>query len=234
MDHKEALRLQAAEKYLLGELPQELRDVYEEHYFECAECALDVKAGAAFVDNSREVLRTEEKAAERDAAPAFGGWFGWLRPALAVPVFAALLLMIGYQNLVTIPKVKEGAARGSGQVFTASITLSPQIANVSRGEEVEEAKVQVPRNESFALKFDFTPSARFDSYICQLQDEAGRTLLQESIPSSSENREVNLVVPGGLVRPGKYSLVFNGAPTSEGKPARDEVLRFRFAIEFLP
>ncbi len=38
MNHSEALQLQAAEKYILGELAPELRDEYEEHYFECEEC----------------------------------------------------------------------------------------------------------------------------------------------------------------------------------------------------
>ena len=57
MDHNEALQLQAAEKYVLGELSPPLRDEFEEHFFECQECALDVKAAAGFVDNARAVWR---------------------------------------------------------------------------------------------------------------------------------------------------------------------------------
>jgi len=57
MDHNDALRQQAAEKYVLGELPQSLRNEFEEHFFECQECALDVKAAAGFVDNARAVWR---------------------------------------------------------------------------------------------------------------------------------------------------------------------------------
>ena len=57
MDHNEALRLHAVEKYVLGELPPSLRDEFEEHFFECQECALDVRAAAEFVDNVRAVLR---------------------------------------------------------------------------------------------------------------------------------------------------------------------------------
>jgi len=57
MDHNEALRLHAVEKYVLGELPPSLRDEFEEHFFECQECALDVNAAAEFVDNVRAVLR---------------------------------------------------------------------------------------------------------------------------------------------------------------------------------
>ncbi len=42
------MRLQTAEKYVLGELAEELREAYEEHYFDCQECATEVIATAAF------------------------------------------------------------------------------------------------------------------------------------------------------------------------------------------
>lgn len=57
MDHSEAVRIQAAEKYVLGELPPVLREEYEEHFLNCVACALDVKAAATFVDNARAPLR---------------------------------------------------------------------------------------------------------------------------------------------------------------------------------
>src|SRR5260370_40882897 len=103
MDHNEALQLQAAVKYVLGELSQVQRDEYEEHYFDCAECAVDIKALATFADTTREVLRQErERQAAKELVPARGGWLRWLQPAL-VPPCAALLLLGGYQNFVSIP-----------------------------------------------------------------------------------------------------------------------------------
>ncbi len=229
MNHDQALELQAAEKYVLGELPAAQREEYEEHYFDCPECGGDVKALAAFVDTAREVLRQDaEKSAAREFTAAPSGWFHWLRPAVAVPAFAALLLVVAYQNSVTIPRAKKEAAQGAGQLFTSSFSL--QMANVRGGEEV---KVQIHPKESFALKFDFTPARTFDSYICQLQDASGRPLLEESVPGSSRNKEAQLVVRGGLVKPGKYSLVFTGAPGAGGQENRAEVLRLGFSVEFL-
>jgi anti-sigma factor RsiW len=230
MDHNAAVQLQAAVKYVLGELSQSQREEYEEHYFDCGECAVDLKAAAAFADTSREVFRHEaDRYVGKEAAPARARWFGWLRPAFAVPVFATLLLVIVYQNSVTIPKAKEEAARGSAQLFASSVSL--QMANVRGGDEI---KVQVPKNESFALKFDFTPSRRFDSYIGRLEDASGRSLLQVSIPGSLINREAELVVPAGLLQPGKYSLVSIGNPGPSGQAGNDEVLRLGFSVEFLP
>ena len=59
MDHEEAVRLQAAEKYVLGDLAQELCDAYEEHYFDCQECATEVIATAAFVDGAHDIFKEE-------------------------------------------------------------------------------------------------------------------------------------------------------------------------------
>ena len=229
MDHNEAIQLQAAVKYVLGELSQPERDAYEEHYFDCSLCAVDVKATAAFVDASRDLLRQNVHApVVKSVDPVRGGWLAWFRPIVAVPAFAALLLIIAYQNTVTIPKAEEKAARGSGQLFNSSFSL--QMANVRGGDEV---KVRVHQNEGFALDFDFTPTAIFDSYNCQLQDESGRSLLQVSIPGSSVNKEVHLAVPGGLVRPGKYHLAFTGAAGLRGQPSAAEVPSLGFSIEFL-
>src|ERR1700680_2060316 len=102
MDHSESIRLMAAEKYLLGELSPDLREQFEEHFFDCQECALDVRAGAALVEHSKVVL--SEPVAEspvRVRVPSNPGWFAWLRPALVVPALAVLLALIMYQNLVT-------------------------------------------------------------------------------------------------------------------------------------
>src|SRR5713101_6808302 len=118
MDHNEAIQLQAAVKYVLGELSQVQREEYEEHYFDCAICATDIKALATFADNAREILR-QEKVSQfaSDPIPAPAKWFAWFRPIIAVPAFAALLLIIGYQSFVTIPKAKESVATGSSQIL---------------------------------------------------------------------------------------------------------------------
>src|SRR6267378_504115 len=199
MDHNEAIQLQVAVKYVLGELSP---------------------------------VQREETASSlaKDSVAARGGWLGWFQPVAAVPAFAfaALLLIIAYQNTVTIPHAREEASSGAAQLFVTS--HAPKMAVTRGGEEV---KLSVHPNESLALKFDFTPSQTFDAYVCQLQDEAGRSLLQLRVPGSFTNKELNLVVPAGRVEPGKYTLVFTGDAGSKGQATKDEVLRFSFAIEFL-
>ena len=231
MDHNEAIQLQAAVKYVLGELSPVQREEYEEHYFDCAECAVDLKALATFADTTREVLPQERaNSFARDAARAREGWFRWLQPIVAVPAFAALLLIIVFQNTVTIPQAREETTSGAAQLFVSS--RSPKMA-VTRGSD-DIAKYSVRPNESLALKFDFTPSTSADAYVCRLQDESGRSLLQLRVPGSFTNKELNLIIPANRVKPGKYTLIFAGDPGAKGQAAKAEVLRLTFAIEFLP
>ncbi|MBZ5522671.1 MAG: zf-HC2 domain-containing protein [Acidobacteriia bacterium] len=69
MDHDFVIENKTAERYLLGELTDAERDAYEEHYFECPECAEELRCGAEFMHYAREVVQQE--AAEQ--AVAFAG-----------------------------------------------------------------------------------------------------------------------------------------------------------------
>jgi hypothetical protein len=231
MDHNEAVRLQAAEKYVLGEFPPNLRDEFEEHFFDCAECAVDVKAIAAFADGSREVLRAEtEKLAEKKAAPIGAGWLRWFRPVIAVPAFAALLLIIGYQSFVAIPKAKEAAASGASQILFSSHSL--RGVNTA-GEEGRTLSIRP--DEAFFLDFDFVPTRSFDSYIAQLEDAEGRVLLRAKIAGGNANQEAHFPISAGMLHPGKYVLAFYGDPGASGKiNPQNDAGRLPLTVEFRP
>jgi hypothetical protein len=234
MDHTEATRLQAAEKYILGELPEALREEYEEHFFDCPICALDIKAAASFADTTREVFREQpqrERLDVRNAAPAPSGWFGWFRPAFAMPAFAALLLIVVYQSFVTIPRIKESRPQGMAQV---SNTFSLLRANARGAEGVT---VEIRPVEGISLTdIDIPPSPKFDSYVAQLVDASGKTLFQAEISGNQARRSVQFAVPPGLIsRGGVYSIVVTGDPGAKGQVIRqNEVLRLSFTVAFLP
>ena len=57
MDHHQATQLTAVEKYLLDELPPELRDEFEEHFFDCQDCATDLRATAGFIDAAKREFK---------------------------------------------------------------------------------------------------------------------------------------------------------------------------------
>src|SRR5579864_2704402 len=103
MEHTEAVRIGAAERYLLGELSPELREQYEEHFFGCVECAQEVQAGAVFIDGARDILSVEKdytpaRVPQKESQRSW--WASLLRPAILAPAMALLLLFAAYQNIV--------------------------------------------------------------------------------------------------------------------------------------
>jgi len=204
MDHSESIRLMAAEKYLLGELTPELREQFEEHFFDCQECALDVRAGAALVEHNKVVLSEPVAVSlERVLAPARAkpGWFGWLRPALVVPVLAALLVVIGYQNLVTYPQLKQMAS--SPQILPwASINVSTRGTNTTQ--------ISPHPGQGFHLLVNIPPESRYTSYTFDLSSPSGRLEWSRTIPAASSDDARSIYVPGTNQEEGKYTLAVSG------------------------
>jgi hypothetical protein len=56
MDHLQAMNNFAPERYILGEMTEDERLAFEDHYFSCAECADDVRAGGLMRDGARAGL----------------------------------------------------------------------------------------------------------------------------------------------------------------------------------
>jgi len=239
MDHNEAVRLHAAEKYLLGELPKEQHAEYEEHYFDCSACAEEIKATATFMESARQVIREEVPEAVGGrrlvpAVPAAGGWFGWLlRPAFAVPVFAALLLFIGYQNGVVVPRLKNSSSNQTGEIISSSFQLRGSVRGGNEDDDTA-SKVRVRTGESFTLTFDFTPTGTFSEYDWQLRDQAGRSVKSGHISGDKKYQAVSLPVSGGVESPGRYTLVFFESSDGNGQAVNQkEAQRLTFAVEFI-
>ena len=114
MDHGEATQMMAAERYLLDELSPEQRDAFEQHLFCCPDCALYIRAGAAFINEARSQL-SKDAIAPAASPPASlprqkkSPWSWLWQPAFAVPVFATLLAVVAFQNFSTIPSLRRSA-----------------------------------------------------------------------------------------------------------------------------
>ena len=68
MDHRQAVETLALERYLLGEMADQERDAFEEHFFSCAECTEEARAGGALRDFRRRVCRSDQGARRRRAS----------------------------------------------------------------------------------------------------------------------------------------------------------------------
>jgi len=180
MDHPEAIRLMATEKYLLNELSPELRKSFEEHLFECSECEFDVLAGYVLIDGSKDVFASTAVEVTKAHVPGKPNqWLSWFRPAIAVPVMAALLVVVGYQNLITVPSLKSAVAAAQSPQILNSVYLT---AGASRGSN--QVTVTTKRNHPVPLTLDIPAESRFTSYVCELQSPSGE--LEGSLPVSAE------------------------------------------------
>ena len=207
MDHDEAVRQKATERYLLGELHPELKDQFEEHLFDCQDCALDVCAAAMFVEQSKAILSEPTvMLPQRAAAPApRAGWLTWLRPAFAVPALALLLAVVGYQNLVTYPHLMQAANQPQVGPW-ASINVS------TRG--VTPTVIKARRGEGFGLLVNLPPEEGFASYAADLYNPAQKLEWSGPISAATSEEGRQIYIPGRGDQPGTYTLVVRGITTA--------------------
>jgi Putative zinc-finger len=226
MDHSEAVRTKASERYLLGEMPTRDREEYEEHFFGCVECAQEVQAGAAFIDSAKDALAAGGVPAT-SAKPKvlLGGWWTWLvRPAFALPAMALLLLIAGYQTAYEVPRLQSALSQATVPQTLPSLSL---ISANSRGGEAPE--LSIPANKPFSLLVDIPPGEQFSAYSCEVQAESGPVEFSVNVSPEEARQTVQVMVPPSKLTAGKYVLVVRGYGGSQPSGAV-EVARFPFTL----
>jgi hypothetical protein len=210
MDHEEAVRQNATERYMLDELDAEQRDQFEEHFFDCPDCATDVRAAAMFVEHSKEILAEPPAASparEAQPVPPRKKYFGWLRAGFAVPVMALLLAVIVYQNLVQLPQLQSAATQPH---------VLPAIALnlLTYGDHSE--PVAVAPGQAFLLNLIIPPGDRYSSYQVDLYNPRGKIDTSLPVRAVSSASTWPVLVPGANRESGTYKLAVQGR-TAEGK-----------------
>jgi hypothetical protein len=208
MDHDEALRQKATERYLLDELDPDSKDQFEEHLFDCQDCALDVRAAAMFVEQSKVVLGEPTVMLPVQAparTPVKAGWFAWFRPAFAVPVLAFLLAVVGYQNFVTYPHLMQAANEPQVGPW-ASVNVSTRGAAAT--------VIKTHPGEGFSLLLNLPPEDGFASYASDLYNPAQKLEWSSTISSAAAQEGRQIHIPGRNRQPGTYTLVVRGITAS--------------------
>jgi len=223
MNHDLAVKSQAREKYLLGELSPDLRDAYEEHYFSCAECATQLRIAAELIGAGQRIFaETPGLAALPRAVQKSAGWLHWFRPQFAVPVLAGLLFVVGYQNLVMIPQLKESRAPRVLPMFSL-------ISANTRGETAPVFSTQP--NQPVGLYVDVPADAAYSTYGISVQDPSGKTIPLRSLTyAEAQKTQVVVINPGKTA--GKYSLVISGQTNPQSATPAAELARMQFSIDF--
>jgi hypothetical protein len=204
MDHTAVVRQKMTERYLLDELDSELRNEFEEHYFDCPECALDVSAGAQFAGHTKTVLAERSEPAAVHATPRpspVAGWFAWLRPAFAAPALALLLAVVSYQNLVTYPGFQSELNRP--RVLPA---VSVNVGTWGAGGP----STVVPAGKGLLLFVRIPPDGAYARYTADLHSPSGKLEGSFTIEPAAGQDQWPVTIPSIHRDAGAYTLAIHG------------------------
>jgi hypothetical protein len=227
MNHQDALKEMAVERYLLGELSGASLDSFEEHLFECSECTADVKAGATFID----AARTELNAPRRVAAPnpkRISAWTSWLiSPWTLGPALAACLLALSFQTFVQQPRIRQELA----QAQTPSILNPLVLANAgARGDSIPE--IVAPAQGSFVVSLDVPATGGFSSYLCSLYAPDGSLLWKTTITPEQARDALLINIPTGKTKEGLNIFLIQGLTTSGSSSGTlEDLARYKFQLK---
>jgi hypothetical protein len=221
MDHNQSTNLMAVEKYLLDELTPELRDEFEEHFFDCQECATDLRATSAFMAAARQEFKANPVPKPGKAARGKSFSAPFWPSALVWSALAASLLVIAYQNIMLLPRLQSEIAELKAPEILPVISL---VGGNSRGGQT--AAVTVGAAHPFLLSLDIPTQDRFPSYTCLLYSPSGTLTWRVEVTAPAARDTVSIRVPSTDTLPGEYTLAVQGnlAGTSV------DLARYKFAL----
>jgi hypothetical protein len=227
MNHQDALREMSVERYLLGELTGERREVFEEHLFDCEQCAADLKAGVDLLEGARTELAHPDRLATavRQRPPSRLNWL--LSPAWLAPALAACLLVVVYQTFFVIPEIRRQLAQANVPAVLNNLVLA---GGTARGGGL--LRVVAPENGSFLLSVDIPSSSIYSGYLCSLYSPAGALVWHVRISPQQANDTVQIRVPLASTQAGENTLLIQGERPSEPSGVTlDDLSRHRFILE---
>jgi hypothetical protein len=196
MEHDDAVSSHAAERYVARELSPAERSDFEQHYFECPECAEAVRFELTFAANVRAAYR--DQSAETPKPSAFkkaSRWLQW-RPALPLALGANFLLAAGVVFLLS----------------TGRETTRPQLAPAyfapaaARG--ADDVHVLSATDSFYLVRF---PGVNGTTYSYEILDTAGKRESSGSLQAAAGDAEfLFLPVPVRSLPAGVHTLVVRG------------------------
>jgi anti-sigma factor RsiW len=217
MDHCDATNRMAVERYLLDELEPLEREAFEEHLFNCPVCAMDLRAADAFVEQAKQQLpgfpTSSSAELKENKRRGFFSLILSLGPAFAIPAFASLLGLIAYQNLATIPHLREAAA--------------PRVAPWSplhlgaRG--AGPVSVEADRKQGAVVLIQLPQSAAYPSYILDFYDAQAHLVWSRPVaaPGPASEGTLSLVIPATGLQAGSSTLAISGVSPQGGRTEID-------------
>jgi hypothetical protein len=228
--HQVAIEGNRADAYLLGELDDDEREAFEEHFFNCAGCAASIQSGLEALDDLREhvpepvpvpapagnVLRFEPtpKAGIRHS----GTSLKWAAASIAASV---VVVFAGYQSLVTVPRLI--AQREAAKKQTAAVTglfSGIFLTGEMRGNG---ETPHVPAGKPFSIILEIGNDSSYVSFHVEIRDAEKKLYDQRSVPAAETVDMLTWVLPP--LPAGTYTAVIEGV-RKDGNRTRIATDRF--------
>ncbi len=226
MKHENAVQGMAVERYLLGELSGASLDAFEEHLFECPECAEDVKTGFAFIDGALAELKAPRRAAvpELKKAPRWTSWF--VSPWVLGPALAACLGLLAFESFVVQPRMRDEVAQAEAPTILTPLVLANAGA---RGDSVQE--VTAREHRSFVVSLDVPSTGGFAGYLCSLQAPDGSVVWQISITPEQARDALLIRVPTDKTKEGLNTFLIQGIPSGGSSSGTlEDLAKYMFRV----
>lgn len=225
MEHRDVAKSSAVEKYLLAELPPGDRDEFEAHFFDCEECAMDLRLTDAFLEQARKELKAEPDRAAIAAHHKGKILPFFLRPLWVVPALAAMLLLIAYQNVVVYPGLKHEVAILRQPEILPSLSL---VNGNSRGGSIPSFEAQ--KLQPFLLSVDIPGEEGFSSYLCSLYSPSGALVWRHEVSTDQAKDAVSIRVLPTAEMNGLNLLLVQGVTVSGPQNTPVDLVRYRFNL----
>jgi hypothetical protein len=215
ISHGHAVQNQMAERYVLRELPEDQREAFEAHYFDCNECFRDVKLAAEFLHHTHVVLPPgrEKSGLARLTAD--------LWPPL--PAFAAVLLFcaLGF-NVYQRQKIESlKAPRAESRYFLSGEARSrgdgAASGDLARERGPEPKLISIPRDLPVSLEVEVQRDPTFRSYEARILDSSEKLRFSIPLTLGQDDISASIVIPPGSLSEGRYSLVVMAQKIEDGE-----------------
>jgi len=207
MNHDDAIKTMAAERYILDELEPAERDAFEEHFFDCTACTADVRDAARIAAGVRTAFRfVPVKHYSRWAAAAGA---------------AAVAIGLAYQYVPQIAGLRHQTPAPIGQ--PAHVTAAVQTIDLERTRAAQR-KYVIRGDQPASIDFTIPPQDRPPaSYTCELRDAAGILVRSRNVSQGEADEVVDISLPPHVLHTGDYDVVIRG-----GDP---EIPGYHFTVE---
>ena len=206
MEHTEAIETNASDRYVLRQLSAAETDAFEEHYFDCAECAEDVRLGMTIMEGGRRLVREGGAPVEApmaapgvpiDSRPRWNKWIPAAAAAALLTIPAHFVMLTRMQRAVAVPLfviAKQHTSETRGASTEAPVTAG-ETATVQEG-------------ETTIVWIEVVAGRTYSRY--ELQVMRGTSILGKQALTPEQLKDALPFVPLGMSA-GTYDLVIHGS-----------------------